>query len=109
MVEQIPGLTISGDQTGELERGYWPSYNVPFYREVHVLISCGIMSVLDSYWWDLAFVPHASGQMMTLPNQRGRMQDCSAEFGVLSVGISSRAMKLWCFAADVPFSSKLVS
>lgn len=32
---QIPGLTVAADQTGVLARGYWPSYNVPFYPEIY--------------------------------------------------------------------------
>ncbi len=31
---QIPGLVVSGDVTQDLERGYWPSYNVPYFPEV---------------------------------------------------------------------------
>ncbi|XP_073229179.1 phospholipase B-like 1 isoform X2 [Porites lutea] len=34
VVEQIPGLVVSGDQTEILRAGYWPSYNVPFYEQV---------------------------------------------------------------------------
>ena len=36
VVEEIPGLVAGGDQTETLARGYWPSYNVPFYAEVYV-------------------------------------------------------------------------
>ena len=32
--EQIPGLVVSEDVTHELERGYWPSYNVPYFDKV---------------------------------------------------------------------------
>lgn len=35
VVEEIPGLVAGGDQTATLARGYWPSYNVPFYAEVY--------------------------------------------------------------------------
>ncbi|XP_020608826.1 phospholipase B-like 1 [Orbicella faveolata] len=37
VVEQIPGLVVSGDQTEILSEGYWPSYNVPFYQEIYNL------------------------------------------------------------------------
>lgn len=37
VVEQIPGLVASGDQTEILRAGYWPSYNVPFYEEIYNL------------------------------------------------------------------------
>ena len=32
---QVPGLTVAEDQTEILSRGYWPSYNVPFYPEIY--------------------------------------------------------------------------
>jgi len=35
VVEEIPGLVVGADQTETLSRGYWPSYNVPFYPEVY--------------------------------------------------------------------------
>ena len=34
VAEQIPGLVASGDMTEQLARGYWPSYNVPYFPEV---------------------------------------------------------------------------
>lgn len=35
VVEEIPGLVAGADQTETLRRGYWPSYNVPYYPEVY--------------------------------------------------------------------------
>ncbi|KAL9959898.1 hypothetical protein ACROYT_G033271 [Oculina patagonica] len=37
VVEQIPGLVVSGDQTKILREGYWPSYNIPFYESIYNL------------------------------------------------------------------------
>jgi hypothetical protein len=33
--EQIPGYYHMEDQTSVLQRGHWPSYNVPFYSDVY--------------------------------------------------------------------------
>jgi len=33
--EQIPGLVVTGDVTQQLERGYWASYNVPYWPEIY--------------------------------------------------------------------------
>ena len=30
--EQIPGTVAMADVTQQLERGYWPSYNVPYFE-----------------------------------------------------------------------------
>lgn len=35
--EQLPGHFHSEDQTMVLQRGYWPSYNVPFYEDIYTL------------------------------------------------------------------------
>ena len=35
VAEQIPGLVVSADATSELSLGYFPSYNVPYFPEVH--------------------------------------------------------------------------
>ncbi|XP_034046900.1 phospholipase B-like 1 [Thalassophryne amazonica] len=37
VVEQIPGLVEYSDQTQALRRGYWPSYNIPFHRNIYIL------------------------------------------------------------------------
>ena len=38
VVEQVPGLVKWADLTSQLERGYWPSYNVPYFRCVSAAI-----------------------------------------------------------------------
>jgi hypothetical protein len=35
VVEQIPGLVVGGDTTQQLERGYWPSYNVAYWPQIY--------------------------------------------------------------------------
>jgi len=35
VVEQIPGLVEFADVTQQLERGYWPSYNVPYFQSIY--------------------------------------------------------------------------
>lgn len=35
IVEQIPGLVESSDQTAILADGHWPSYNVPFHPKIY--------------------------------------------------------------------------
>jgi len=35
VIEQIPGYVESADVTPELERGYWPSYNVPYFPYIY--------------------------------------------------------------------------
>ncbi|XP_048758245.2 phospholipase B-like 1 [Ostrea edulis] len=37
VVEQIPSLVESGDQSAILRTGYWASYNVPFFEKVYNL------------------------------------------------------------------------
>ena len=34
VVEEVPGLVVSGDQTDHLRFGHWPSYNQPFYPAI---------------------------------------------------------------------------
>lgn len=35
VVETVPGGAYAADTTQELERGYWPSYNIPYFSEVY--------------------------------------------------------------------------
>lgn len=34
VAEQIPGLIVSADLTEQLARGYFPSYNIPYFPQV---------------------------------------------------------------------------
>ncbi|XP_056143725.1 phospholipase B-like 1 [Lampris incognitus] len=43
VVEQIPGLVEYSDQTQALRRGYWPSYNIPFHKNIYILSGYGVM------------------------------------------------------------------
>ena len=42
VVDQIPGLVTAADRTRSLERGYWPSYNLP--SDPRVYNACGLGS-----------------------------------------------------------------
>eukprot|EP00301_Raphidiophrys_heterophryoidea_P026697 c9280_g1_i1.p1 GENE.c9280_g1_i1~~c9280_g1_i1.p1 ORF type:complete len:582 (+),score=118.61 c9280_g1_i1:45-1790(+) len=35
VIEEMAGLILGQDQTVALRRGYWASYNIPFYRQVY--------------------------------------------------------------------------
>ena len=37
---KIPGLVMFADETDVLERGHWPSYNVPFFKEIYEESGC---------------------------------------------------------------------
>ncbi|XP_014910889.1 phospholipase B-like 1 [Poecilia latipinna] len=43
VVEQIPGLVEFSDQTQALRSGHWPSYNIPFHRNIYILSGYGEM------------------------------------------------------------------
>lgn len=47
VAEQIPGLVVYGDVTQELERGYFPMYNVPYWREIYDI--SGYQEVIDHF------------------------------------------------------------
>ena len=36
VVEQIPGQVAGGDVTDQLVEGFWPSYNVPYHKDIYV-------------------------------------------------------------------------
>ena len=45
--EQIPGTFVGGDVTRELERGYFPSYNIPYWIEIYN--KSGYPAVVDKH------------------------------------------------------------
>jgi len=53
VVEQIPGLVESADVTSQLERGYWPSYNVPFFPKIYKL--SGYPHYVIKHGWDQSY------------------------------------------------------
>ena len=32
----MPGLVVGADYTSHLARGYWPSYNVAFFKDIYI-------------------------------------------------------------------------
>ncbi|XP_054257974.1 putative phospholipase B-like 1 [Macrosteles quadrilineatus] len=60
ILEQIPGYIRYEDQTSRLvSQGYWPSYNVPFYKDVFDL--SGNQELVDKYgdWFSYDKTPRA--------------------------------------------------
>ena len=63
-----------GDQTATLARGYWPSYNVPYYAEVY--LTSGYAAVLDRLRHEEAAQQqqHASEEDAELAQRLGQLQ-----------------------------------
>ncbi|XP_071797643.1 phospholipase B-like 1 isoform X1 [Asterias amurensis] len=59
VVEQIPGLVKTGDQTAILRAGYWPSYNVPFYEEIYTLSGYPAMKAKKGNLYSYQLTPRA--------------------------------------------------
>uniref|UniRef100_A0A8C6T6R4 Phospholipase B-like n=2 Tax=Neogobius melanostomus TaxID=47308 RepID=A0A8C6T6R4_9GOBI len=53
VVEQIPGLVQSSDQTQALRLGYWPSYNIPFHENIYNL--SGYRKMWQEYGEDFSY------------------------------------------------------
>lgn len=49
VVDQIPGLVTAADRTRSLERGYWPSYNLPSDPRVYNACGLGEKGVVDAH------------------------------------------------------------
>jgi len=53
VVEQIPGLVVSGDITKELERGYFASYNIPYFDQIYNL--SGYPAIVAKYGYSQSY------------------------------------------------------
>lgn len=55
IIEQVPGVTMSGDVTAILkQQGYWPSYNVPYFSYIYNISGWPAMAAQygDDYTYD---------------------------------------------------------
>uniref|UniRef100_UPI003AADFA23 putative phospholipase B-like 2 n=1 Tax=Centroberyx gerrardi TaxID=166262 RepID=UPI003AADFA23 len=60
VLEQIPGLVIYADKTRELlEKGYWASYNIPYYVEIFNASGCNELVEKFGPWFSLDQNPRA--------------------------------------------------
>ncbi|XP_060633165.2 phospholipase B-like 1 [Anolis sagrei] len=53
VIEQIPNHVEYSDQTNVLRRGYWPSYNVPFYENIFNM--SGYVEYVKKYGLDYSY------------------------------------------------------
>ncbi|KAM3867531.1 putative phospholipase B-like 2 [Diretmus argenteus] len=60
VLEQIPGLVVYTDKTRELmEKGYWASYNIPYYVEIFNASGCNELVERFGPWFSLDQSPRA--------------------------------------------------
>ncbi|KAL0979325.1 hypothetical protein UPYG_G00183670 [Umbra pygmaea] len=60
VLEQIPGLVVHSDKTQELlQKGYWASFNIPFYEEVFNASGCQELVEQFGPWFSLDMNPRA--------------------------------------------------
>ncbi|XP_003451715.1 putative phospholipase B-like 2 [Oreochromis niloticus] len=60
VLEQIPGLVIYADKTQELlKKGYWASYNIPYYVEIFNTSGCNELVEKFGPWFSLDQNPRA--------------------------------------------------
>ncbi|KAM4616130.1 putative phospholipase B-like 2 [Polymixia lowei] len=60
VLEQIPGMIVYTDKTHELlEKGYWASYNIPYYVEVFNASGCNELVEKFGPWFSLDQNPRA--------------------------------------------------
>ncbi|XP_068167042.1 putative phospholipase B-like 2 [Antennarius striatus] len=60
VLEQIPGLIVYTDKTQELlKKGYWASYNIPYYVEIFNASGCNELVEKYGSWFSLEQNPRA--------------------------------------------------
>ncbi|KAM7391879.1 hypothetical protein PAMP_022529 [Pampus punctatissimus] len=60
VLEQIPGLVVYTDKTQELlKKGYWASYNIPYYEEIFNASGCNELVEKFGPWFSLDQNPRA--------------------------------------------------
>ncbi|XP_057687529.1 putative phospholipase B-like 2 isoform X2 [Corythoichthys intestinalis] len=60
VLEQIPGQIVSADKTQELlQKGYWASYNIPYYEEIFNASGCNELVEKFGSWFSLDENPRA--------------------------------------------------
>ncbi|XP_018524196.1 putative phospholipase B-like 2 [Lates calcarifer] len=60
VLEQIPGLVVYTDKTQELlQKGYWASYNIPYYVEIFNASGCNELVEKFGPWFSLDQNPRA--------------------------------------------------
>eukprot|EP00511_Aplanochytrium_stocchinoi_P002354 CAMPEP_0204838798 /NCGR_PEP_ID=MMETSP1346-20131115/31935_1 /ASSEMBLY_ACC=CAM_ASM_000771 /TAXON_ID=215587 /ORGANISM="Aplanochytrium stocchinoi, Strain GSBS06" /LENGTH=451 /DNA_ID=CAMNT_0051975051 /DNA_START=41 /DNA_END=1396 /DNA_ORIENTATION=+ len=51
IVEEMPGLVVGADRTNALKLGYWPSYNIPYFREIYTKSGYPAMAKKHGEFW----------------------------------------------------------
>uniref|UniRef100_A0A672FB74 Phospholipase B-like n=1 Tax=Salarias fasciatus TaxID=181472 RepID=A0A672FB74_SALFA len=60
VLEQIPGTVVYTDKTEELmAKGYWASYNIPYYEDIFIASGCGELVEKFGPWFSLDQNPRA--------------------------------------------------
>ena len=59
VVEEMAGLVVAGDRSETLARGYWPSYNVPYWPEVYNKSGYGQMAAKFGNAFSYELAPRA--------------------------------------------------
>lgn len=104
--EQIPGLVMAEDVTNYLERGYWSSYNVPWFQEIYE--RSGYPSMVDR----MSSAPAALGQLAGLDYQMApraqlfrRDANKVADMGTLQSLMRSNNYRTDPYAHDDPWQA----